>query len=87
MSFLKDIADKIIRIYNNDNTKIKDNFFLFFIITLFTSIFLLNTSDLLSFLISRYNKVSEPVMTKSPYNDSLYKRYCDLYETNNLVVD
>ena len=87
MSFLKDIADKIIRIYNNDNTKIKDNFFLFFIITLFTSIFLLNTSDLLSFLISRYNKVSEPVMTKSPYNDSLYKRYCDLYETNNLVID
>ena len=31
--------------------------------------------------------VSEPVMTKSPYNDSLYKRYCDLYETNNLVID
>lgn len=31
--------------------------------------------------------VSEPVMTKSPYNDSLYKRYCDLSETNDLVVD
>ena len=84
---LRDIADSINRIYNNDNTKIKDIFFLSFIIILFMSIFLLNTSELLSFLISRYNMVSEPVMTKSPYNDSLYKRYCDLYETNNLVVD
>ena len=86
MSF-KDIVDTFNRIYNNDNTKIKDNFFLVIIITLFIIIFLLNTSELLSFLISRYNMVSEPVMTKSPYNDSLYKRYCDLYETNNLVVD
>ena len=86
MSF-KDIVDTFNRIYNNDNTKIKDNFFLVIIITLFIIIFLLNTSELLSFLISRYNMVSEPVMTKSPYNDSLYKRYCDLSETNNLVVD
>ena len=84
---LRDIADSINRIYNNDNTKIKDIFFLSFIIILFMSIFLLNTSELLSFLISRYNMVSEPVMTKSPYNDSLYKRYCDLSETNGIVVD
>ena len=83
----RDIVDTFNRIYNNDNTKIKDNFFLVIIITLFIIIFLLNTSELLSFLISRYNMVSEPVMTKSPYNDSLYKRYCDLSETNNLVVD
>ena len=89
MSFrdLRDIGDTINRIYNNDNTKIKDNLFLIFIIILFITIFILNTSELLSFLISRYNMVSEPVMTKSPYNDSLYKRYCDLYETNNLVID
>ena len=86
MSF-RDIVDTINRIYNNDNTKIKDNIFLVIIITLFIIIFLLNTSELLSFLISRYNMVSEPVMTKSPYNDSLYKRYCNLYETNNLVID
>ena len=86
MSF-RDIVDTINRIYNNDNTKIKDNLFLIFIIILFITIFILNTSELLSFLISRYNMVSEPVMTKSPYNDSLYKRYCDLYETNNLVID
>lgn len=86
MSF-KDIVDTFNRIYNNDNTKIKDNFFLVIIIILFIIIFLLNTSELLSFLISRYNMVSEPVMTKSPYNDSLYKRYCDLSETNDLVVD
>lgn len=83
MSFI----DIVNRIYNNDNTKIKDNFFLIIIIILFITIFILNTSELLSFLISRYNMVSEPVMTKSPYNDSLYKRYCDLYETNNLVID
>ena len=83
----RDIVDTFNRIYNNDNTKIKDIFFLGFIITLFISIFLLNTSELLSFLISRYNMVSEPVMTKSPYNDSLNKRYCDLYETNGIVLD
>ena len=86
MSF-KDIVDTFNRIYNNDNTKIKDNFFLVIIIILFIIIFLLNASELLSFLISRYNMVSEPVMTKSPYNDSLYKRYCDLSETNGIVVD
>ena len=86
MSFI-DIVDTINRIYNNDNTKKKDTFFLTIIIILFITIFILNTSELLSFLISRYNMVSEPVMTKSPYNDSLYKRYCDLYETNNLVID
>jgi len=83
MSFI----DIVNRIYNNDNTKKKDTFFLTIIIILFITIFILNTSELLSFLISRYNMVSEPVMTKSPYNDSLYKRYCDLYETNNLVID
>jgi len=86
MSFI-DIVDTINRIYNKDNTKIKDNFFLIIIILLFITIFILNTSELLSFLISRYNMVSEPAMTKSPYNDSLYKRYCNLYETNNLVID
>lgn len=86
MSF-RDIVDAFYRFINKDNTKTKDIFFLAVIIVLFISIFLLNTSELLSFLISRYNMVSEPVMTKSPYNDSLYKRYCDLYETNNLVVD
>ena len=86
MSF-GDIVDAFYRFINKDNTKTKDRFFLAVIIVLFISIFLLNTSELLSFLISRYNMVSEPVMTKSPYNDSLYKRYCDLYETNNLVVD
>ena len=86
MSF-RDIVDAFYRFINKDNTKTKDIFFLTVIIVLFISIFLLNTSELLSFLISRYNMVSEPVMTKSPYNDSLYKRYCDLYETNNLVVD
>jgi len=31
--------------------------------------------------------VSEPVNTSSPYNDSLYKKYCNLYETNSLIVD
>ena len=86
MSF-RDTVDAFYRFINKDNTKTKDRFFLAVIIVLFISIFLLNTSELLSFLISRYNMVSEPVMTKSPYNDSLYKRYCDLYETNNLVVD
>ena len=86
MSFI-DIVDTINRIYNKDNTKIKDNIFLIIIILLFITIFILNTSELLSFLISRYNMVSEPAMTKSPYNDSLYKRYCNLYETNNLVID
>ena len=87
MNFFRNIVDTINRIYNNDNTKIKDTLILGFIIILFITIFILNTSELLSFLIRRYNMVSEPVMTKSPYNDSLYKRYCDLYETNNLVID
>jgi len=86
MSF-RDTVDTFNRIYNQDNTKIKDKIFLLFIIFIFIIIFLLNTSELLSFLISRYNIVSEPVMTKSPYNDSLYKRYCNLSETNDLVVD
>ena len=84
---LRDKVDTINRIYNNDNTRIKDNIFLIIIIILFITIFILNTSELLSFLISRYNMVSEPVITKSPYNDSLYKRYCNLFEKNNLVID
>ena len=87
MNFFRNIVDTINRIYNNDNTKIKDTLILGFIIILFITIFILNTSELLSFLISRYNMVSEPVMTKSPYNDSLYKRYCNLFEKNNLVID
>ena len=31
--------------------------------------------------------VSEPVNTSSPYNDSLYQKYYNLYETNSLIVD
>lgn len=86
MSF-SDLVDTAIRVYNSDNTRVIDNIFLFVIILIFLTILLLNLIDIIQFLISRYNIVTEPVNTNSPYNDSLYKRYCDLYETNSLIVD
>jgi hypothetical protein len=86
MSF-SDLVDTAIRVYNSDNTRIIDNIFLFVIILIFLTILLLNLLDIIQFLISRYNMGSEPVNTSSPYNDSLYKKYCNLYETNSLIVD
>jgi hypothetical protein len=86
MSF-NDFVDTVVRVYNSDNTKTIDNLFLIIIILIFLTILLLNLIDIIQFLISRYNMVSEPVNTSSPYNDSLYKRYCNLYETNSLIVD
>ena len=87
MSYFNDLVDSGIRVYNSDNTKIIDNIFLFLIILIFLTILLLNLIELLQFLKSRYNKVFEPVNTSSPINDSLYQRYCNLYETNSLIVD
>ena len=86
MSF-NDLVDTAIRVYNSDNTKTIDNLFLIIIILIFLTILLLNLIDIIQFLISRYNMVSEPVNTSSPYNDSLYQKYCNLYETNSLIVD
>lgn len=86
MSF-SDLVDTAIRVYNSDNTRVIDNIFLFVIILIFLTILLLNLIDIIQFLISRYNMVSEPVNTSSPYNDSLYQKYCNLYETNSLIVD
>lgn len=86
MSF-NDLVDTVVRVYNSDNTKTIDNLFLIIIILIFLAILLLNLLDIIQFLISRYNMVSEPVNTSSPYNDSLYQRYCNLYETNSLIVD
>ena len=86
MSF-SDLVDTAIRVYNSDNTRIIDNIFLFVIILIFLTIFLLNLIDIIQFLTSRYNIVTEPVNTSSPYNDSLYKRYCDLYQTDTLIID
>ena len=86
MSF-NDLVDNFVRIYNSDNTKKIDNIFLIVIILIFLTILLLNLLDIIQFIISRYNMVSEPVNTSSPYNDSLYKKYCNLYETNSLIVD
>ena len=86
MSF-NDLVDTVVRVYNSDNTKTIDNLFLIIIILIFLAILLLNLLDIIQFLISRYNMVSEPVNTSSPYNDSLYQRYCNLYETNSLIID
>lgn len=86
MSF-SDLVDTAIRIYNRDNTREIDYAFLFLIILLFLTILLLNLIEIIQFLKSRYNKVTEPVSTDSPINDSLYSKYCDLYETRSLVVD
>ena len=86
MSF-SDLVDTAIRVYNSDNTRIIDNIFLFVIILIFLTILLLNLLDIIQFLISRYNILSEPVNSSSPYNDSLYQKYCNLYETNSLIVD
>lgn len=86
MSF-NNLVDTVVRVYNSDNTKTIDNIFLIIIILIFLTILLLNLLDIIQFLISRYNMVSEPVNTSSPYNDSLYKKYCNLYETNSLIVD
>ena len=86
MSF-SDLVDTVIRVYNSDNTRIIDNIFLFVIILIFLTILLLNLLDIIQFLISRYNILSEPVNSCSPYNDSLYQKYCNLYETNSLIVD
>lgn len=86
MSF-NDLVDTAIRVYNSDNTKTIDNMFLILIILIFLTILLLNLLDIIQFVISRYNMVSEPVNTSSPYNDSLYQKYCNLYETNSLIVD
>ena len=86
MSF-NDLVDTAIRVYNSDNTKTIDNLFLIIIILIFLAILLLNLLDIIQFLISRYNIVTEPVNTSSPYNDSLYQKYCNLYETNSLIVD
>jgi hypothetical protein len=81
MSF-SDLVDTVIRVYNTDNTRAINILFFFVIILIFSAILLLNLIDIIQFLISRYNMVSEPVNTSSPYNDSLYKKYCNLYETN-----
>jgi len=86
MSF-SDLVDTVIRVYNSDNTRIIDNIFLFVIILIFLTILLLNLLDIIQFIISRYNILSEPVNSSSPYNDSLYQKYCNLYETNSLIVD
>lgn len=86
MSF-SDLVDTAIRVYNSDNTRIIDNIFLFVIILIFLTILLLNLLDIIQFIISRYNILSEPVNSSSPYNDSLYQKYCNLYETNSLIVD
>ena len=86
MSF-SDLVDTVIRVYNSDNTRIIDNIFLFVIILIFLTILLLNLLDIIQFIISRYNILSEPVNSCSPYNDSLYQKYCNLYETNSLIVD
>ena len=86
MSF-SDLVDTAIRVYNSDNTRIIDNIFLFVIILIFLTILLLNLLDIIQFIISRYNILSEPVNSCSPYNDSLYQKYCNLYETNSLIVD
>ena len=82
-----DLVDTVVRVYNTDNTKTIDNLFLIIIILIFLTILLLNLLDIIQFLISRYNMVSDPVNTSSPYNDSLYQKYCNLYETNSLIVD
>lgn len=87
MSYFNDLVDYGIRVYNSYNTKKIDNIFLFLIILIFLTILLLNSIELLQFLKSRYNKIFEPVNTSSPINDSLYQRYCNLYETNSLIVD
>jgi len=87
MSYFNDLVDSAIRVYNSDNTRAINNLFLFVIILIFLTILLLNLLDIIQFLISRYNMVSEPVNTSSPYNDSLYQKYCNLYETNSLIVD
>ena len=86
MSF-SDLVDTAIRVDNSDNTRIIDNIFFFVIILIFLTILLLNLLDIIQFLISRYNILSEPVNSCSPYNDSLYQKYCNLYETNSLIVD
>tara|TARA_B100000787_G_scaffold170131_3_gene164211 strand:+ start:815 stop:2092 length:1278 start_codon:yes stop_codon:yes gene_type:complete len=72
---LSQIINEVIKKIGKDNT---DTVFLIIIIVYFIYIFVLNFKDIIDFLISRYNIVSESIPTKTPYNDSLYMTYCNL---------
>lgn len=76
--------NEVIKIIGKDNV---DTFFLIIIIVYFLYLFMMYFRDILNFLISRFNIVSEEIPTNTPYNDSLYMKYCDLAEIEGIIID
>ena len=79
-AMINDVIKKI----GKDNT---DTLFLIIIIVYFFYLFIMFFRDILNFLISRFNMVTEEIPTKTPYNDSLYMKYCDLADFEGTIID
>ena len=78
------MINDVIKYFGTDNT---DTLFLIIIIIYFIYLFIMFFRDILNFLISRFNIVTEEIPTKTPYNDSLYMKYCDLADFEGTIID
>lgn len=81
---ISEMINDVIKKIGKDNT---DTLFLIIIIVYFIYLFIMFFRDILNFLISRYNIVTEEIPTKTPYNDSLYMKYCDLADFEGIIID
>lgn len=77
-------TDKI----NATTIKIFDIIFAIVLYILILLALLMHLYDLLVYFNSALSKISEPVATKSPYNDSIYYRYCKIenYQPNDEFI-
>lgn len=81
---ISEMINDVIKKIGKDNT---DTLFLIIIIVYFFYMFIMFFRDILNFLISRFNIVTEEIPTKTPYNDSLYMKYCDLADFEGTIID
>lgn len=81
---ISEMINDVIKKIGKDNT---DTLFLIIIIVYFFYMFIIYFRDILNFLISRYNIVTEEIPTHTPYNDSQYMKYCDLADFEGIIID
>lgn len=81
---ISEMINDVIKKIGKDNT---DTLFLIIIIVYFFYMFIMFFRDILNFLISRYNIVTEEIPTHTPYNDSQYMKYCDLADFEGIIID
>ena len=81
---ISEMINDVIKKIDKDNT---DTLFLIIIIVYFLYLFIMFFRDILNFFISRFNIVTEEIPTKTPYNDSLYMKYCDLADFEGTIID